>query len=287
MEEFTCDYDNTTTLACPCEPDAPFCWCKKGYLRDKCGFCVKKKACKKNCYVSQAISCPAGNETLYGCYDASKNRLCPHLRFDSDSTSSYCRSKSSGLITLNVCACLPGYYLNKCDQCMLLRDCKKKCTKTLDQPCSDPNAERVACHKDCETRICKEIVGHKKRKCKSSDKCKENVCVCKPGFALDACDRCVPETQCYSKTPCKCTCPCNMKRREDWRCFDFCYERTCEYLDPRVARRCTLPCRYDCDCAVNFWRYSDENKPHQNRQQKKCIRTRDCPQSWITSDESF
>lgn len=236
--------------------------------------------------MDQAIECSSyRNETLYGCYDASINRLCPHLREGSSSSTSSCSSsplESDGLITPNVCDCQLNYYRNKCGQCVLLCDCKISCTVTLWDPCSDPNAERVACNEDYKTKVCrtcKDVLKGGYPKCKRCMRDKTSVCVCRLGFALDECGRCVTEEFCKSKTKCGCSCPCNIEEHQDWRCFSKCNERACEYLDKSIARRCTLDCRYDCDCAENYWRYTDPNKPDQSKTEKKCIPTNDCPQT--------
>lgn len=277
MEEFTCDYDKSVPLKCPHKSDSPFCWCKPGYVRDKCGFCVEKKDCVKECYVKEPIWCPAGNETLHGCYDISKRRVCPHLReSSSDCSSSSSSSSDDDLITMNVCECEDHYYRNACQQCVLKGDCKKKCKVTADDPCSDPNARRG---NENEMVTCKQFLRRKEREIIPHKKGKDNVCVCKEKFVLDDCNRCISEEDCMKKLPCRCSCPCKNKKHEDWRCFQPCYERTCEYLDERYFRRCSLPCRYGCDCAMNYWRYTDPNRPEQTTRQKKCIPTEDCPQS--------
>lgn len=276
MQEFTCDHDKSVPLNCSKKIDPPFCACKPGYMRTKCGFCVEKDKCVKECYVQEPIWCPAGNETLYGCHDASQRRICPHLRESSDDCD---MSRSDGYTTTNVCDCEPGYYLNECKKCVALEDCETECTITADDPCSDPNARRG---NENEKKTCKQFLNdlkRKKRDISPTKKGRENVCVCKENFVLDDCGRCISEEECKSELPCKCTCPCNRKKYEDYRCFTPCYERTCEYLDQRYFRRCSLPCRYGCDCEFNRYRYTDPHQPNQIDSEKKCIPTKDCPQS--------
>lgn len=287
MEEFTCGFDKTVPLNCSKKIDKPFCGCKPGYVRDKCGFCVEEKDCVKECYVKEPIWCPGGNETLYGCYDDSVDRMCPHLRkkrnvcsltsSSSSSSTSSSSSSSNNLVIFQKCGCLPHFFRNDCGKCVALEDCKNECTIMPYDPCSDPNARRG---NENEIITCKEFLSGKKKKVNPNEVVKENVCVCNDGLVLDDCGRCITQQQCKSKVPCRCSCPCNNKKHEDWRCFTGCYERTCEYLDERYFRRCSLSCRYGCDCAVNHWRYTDPEKSNQTTREKECIPTEECPQSW-------
>lgn len=275
-----CDYNSSEILKCKRCIDPPFCACKKGYFRNKCGECVLKKFCDVECYTQQPIICPAPNQILYGCH-VKNSRLCPHLIkrksnsnhcFLSKSLSSFdiswswslgsrssnlcnCRCSKSNLhsykskhqsrrrinycstppkklplISLNRCDCKPGYYLNICDQCVLLEHCKDPCCEKETDPCSDPNAERKKCFRKSEMWTCKHVNKGIKPTPDPWEKCTHNLCVCKAGYALDDTGRCVLKSKCHY--PSECTCPCDPKT-EEYRYFNGCNERTCSWWEIR------------------------------------------------------
>lgn len=292
MQVRTCDYDPSKPLNCKRCIDPPFCWCKEGYFKNSFGQCVLKEDCDNDgpeVYEElKPIECKAPNEKLYSVHDPSVNRWCPHLRKNhhSSDTSSSSSSSSSGcspnkytstvvantfvycdgstaqhstprrLITLNVCDCMKGFYRNACRQCVELEKCKRKCSVHLDDPCSDPKAIRQKCHRQCETLTCRHVINHTKPKCRSSEKCQKNVCVCQPGTALNDCNQCVPIKKCLARTACRCSDKPCIGQFEQPRCFNSCNERTCYYHDIRHLVRCASWCTYGCDCINNYWRNS-------------------------------
>ncbi|XP_073952243.1 zonadhesin-like isoform X2 [Choristoneura fumiferana] len=166
-------------VACPeiIGPCKGGCVCAENYLRNSNGVCIPQKDCPScggdfNATSGCGINC--GNH----CSNYNKPNNCSSLPL-------FCQ--------YNGCDCKDGYVYNDAiKRCISPSDCPNN-----NQPCSDPNAERVECATQCPSTCANPIPGP----CIAS--CKLNECVCKKGFILsERGGKCVSVDQCPKDASC-------------------------------------------------------------------------------------
>lgn len=193
-----CDYNSSEVLNCNRFIDPPFCACRKGYYKNKCGECVLKKYCDVECYTQYPIDCPASNEILYRCHEKN-SRLCPHL-IKRKSKSKRCSKSFSFDLSWNFSLSSMSFTLYN---------------SHLHSYESDYSSGRA---KYCS---------------KSTKKLRLislNVCDCRRDFYRNECDQCVPLKHC--KDPCfvKESDPCSDPNAERKQCFRKSEIWTCKHV---------------------------------------------------------
>lgn len=230
------------------------CVCRDGYYRNECNKCVTKDQCSIPCGRFQPQKCTGKHEVMNGCFDPTKSKVCPEVKF-SKPRDIFFKTKNSqiDLCILNVCDCIDGYLRNKCGQCVPANECDRKCCVGKCARCSGPNEIRVAKYRKCTARTCKNLKSP--MKCdRKSGRVRKNVCDCKHGYRRDKCGRCVEEDQCNSSAPCLCTDPCAPVGSE-WLCLNECNRRNCRNYYELKTKTCEKDCLYGCFCSarLNQW----------------------------------
>ncbi|KAI8420775.1 hypothetical protein MSG28_007986 [Choristoneura fumiferana] len=269
-------------VACPeiIGPCKGGCVCAENYLRNSNGVCIPQKDCPScggdfNATSGCGINC--GNH----CSNYNKPNNCSSLPL-------FCQ--------YNGCDCKDGYVYNDAiKRCISPSDCPNN-----NQPCSDPNAERVECATQCPSTCANPIPGP----CIAS--CKLNECVCKKGFILSErggkcvsvdqcptpnawpyCKKYAPEVGCECKPgflkstddidgkcikpdECKGGNPCGVNGTFVW-CNTGCPTNNCPVSDNRGIIACSPPnpCPSGCACKLNY--------RHKSSADITCILASDCP----------
>lgn len=128
------------------------CDCVDGYLRNRCGQCVKAADCQKKCCVSRNESCSQPNEIrVKKSRRHRRRRSSKSCKWD-HSPFSYARKACK-----NACTCKEGYIRNECDACVppFQRDFQQTCLCT--NPCAYITIEGIewVCASRCNQRECR------------------------------------------------------------------------------------------------------------------------------------
>lgn len=248
------------------------CECKKGFLENECGDCVKPCDCNITCTKQLLVSCPGQNELYYPCLE--QKRTCDNRPKGCQCKNCKCSPCKCGQISpskdiaplcqLAGCDCKEGFYRNDCGICVHQKECDNLCDPSIDIPCSDQNEIRYKHFRKCDEATCGQ-----RRKCQGEDgELKRNVCACAKYFYRDHRDRCVPKDKCSNKDPIFCTNPC--KGDDAWQPTGACHDKTCEMfrLLPVIFCPRVVYTDYKCQCRDNLYR---------EKASGKCIPGKKCP----------
>ncbi|XP_063367819.1 zonadhesin-like [Cydia amplana] len=198
----------------PCGENATFAWCKVNCPNNYCPVddrrviiacdppypCPSGCVCKLNhrrksqkddrCILSSdcpPVNCTRPNEKWSKCPSACLSENCE----DVNNQPTTCNT-----LVLNCdprCICKKGCFRNASDICVPAKDCPNN------QPCDDPNAERLKC---APAPVCRSTCARPNvSPCILS--CAVNECVCKKGFVLSKKGgTCIPVDQCPKDVPC-------------------------------------------------------------------------------------
>lgn len=142
------------------------CDCQPGYLRNRCGVCVKPEFCggSTDC---NGIQCNGANEELktintplLDCMISTsckkkckKNRKCKCKR----SKKNRCRRHKRIYQVQQICGCKDGFARNKCDRCVPVSQANDDTPCVCTNPCrSDPYKE-WSCFNECFERTCENM----------------------------------------------------------------------------------------------------------------------------------
>lgn len=156
------------------------CHCVDGFVRNKCGDCVKPSDCNQDCK-KKTTYCRGPNENPVGCDKRSTVRGCT----SSDSRDTKCKK--------SVCDCIEGYLRNKNGLCVKEKDCSLDIPRQCTNPCTKKN-EIYRCLNGCLERKCSTIG----ISFKCSDECTGG-CDCIEGYRRDDNGECIPEAACSTK----------------------------------------------------------------------------------------
>lgn len=212
---------------------------------------MTKDQCSTPCNRSQPLKCTGKHEVLHGCFDPSKSKVCPEVKFSKPRDVFFQpKQPQSDLCVLNVCDCIDGYLRNKCGQCVPANECGRKCCVGKCSRCPGPNEVRVTKYRKCTARTCKNLKFPMICK-KRAERVRKNVCDCKIGYRRDDCGRCIPEDQCDNTEPCFCTDPCSPVGSE-WLCLNECNRRNCRNYYELKTKTCPSDCLYGCYCSARL-----------------------------------
>nr|WIM01334.1 zonadhesin-like protein 1A [Limnephilus flavicornis] len=265
------------------------CKCKKGFVKDIHGKCIKPCDCPK-CGDNEVFACGSACDTTC----ATLGDVCPIINIKCNDkcycVDGYARDKNNKCVPIKQCppkftcpktqvynacpASCPvqggcGTYLlgivsdpvcipsdtrvckPKCEcKTGLLLKSEKECVKP-EQCCQDPNAEVVSCPNPCPGGTCE---SPKFADCKAP--CRIRGCQCKSGYVKDAEGKCIKLSNCPNTK-----CPANEVYNA---CPGYCtFDMDCPTLLLGLIRDCAappedFPCSPRCECKEGFVRIGSD-----------------------------
>ncbi|KAG8183312.1 hypothetical protein JTE90_002804 [Oedothorax gibbosus] len=254
----TCDTYGGGIRHCPlCRPG---CWCKKGYVKNKEGKCIKPSKCPAKPTKPPTHTCGA-DEKYYKCVPTCRD-TCENYDDDYALCPEYCRPG---------CACKEGLVKRKDGKCVKPSKCHeptkptgtpKPTHKPTNKPHSCPKYEEYysdcapSCQGSCDTLHLDSA---------ECPKCKPG-CWCKRGLVKNKNGKCVPPIKCRDTKPTKPSRVCGKEEIYYDECAPSCHG-TCDTLN-RHNIFC-IKCKPGCWCKKGYVKNS----------KGKCIPSSECPKA--------